>query len=521
MRATALPPLLVLALAGVCPAADVAPAPRPVAAPTRVTGPLDKMGRVDYEAALNEWLSKGVTPDTNANVLLVRALGPTPDGRDGLLDEYFRRLGVPRPPKDGDYFVGMFAYGWERLGLRGAELEALYDQEWRAARRPWKVEDFPSVAAWLKLNEKPLGLVVEATKRPEYYNPLVTRPGKNGEPGWLIGALMPTVAKCRDVAGALAARAMLRVGEGKFDEAWADLLACHRLGRLVSRGGTLIEWLTGVALQEIAAAADLAYLDAAKLTAEQARARLNDIQGLPPFRPVADIVDHGERCVGLNTLQMIRRSGRADLLGGAEEASPEDVKALESLDWAEMDRVFDGWYDREVRVMRVPDRAAREAGFDRLDQDRKAAVKASQQPLKPGPLAKLLGAPGVNAKTVSRAVGEALFGTLSPAVRRVGGSSDRAEQAGQNLRVAFALAAYLADEGRYPAKLADLAPKHLPEVPDDLFAGKPLVYRPGEKGYLLYSVGPNGKDDGGRVAGDDPPGDDVRVRMPPPPPKEN
>ena len=49
---------------------------------------------------------------------------------------------------------------------------------------------------------------------------------------------------------------------------------------------------------------------------------------------------------------------------------------------------------------------------------------------------------------------------------------------------------------------------------DDLFAGRPLVYRPSGAGYLLYSVGVNGKDEGGRWTDDDPPGDDLRVRMP-------
>ena len=37
---------------------------------TVVDGPLDADGYVDYEAALNERLGKGVTPETNANVLL-------------------------------------------------------------------------------------------------------------------------------------------------------------------------------------------------------------------------------------------------------------------------------------------------------------------------------------------------------------------------------------------------------------------------------------------------------------------
>ena len=46
--------------------------------------------------------------------------------------------------------------------------------------------------------------------------------------------------------------------------------------------------------------------------------------------------------------------------------------------------------------------------------------------------------------------------------------------------------------GRYPKELDALAPKYLAKLAADLFSGKPLIYRPGEKGYLLYSVGANG-----------------------------
>jgi hypothetical protein len=90
---------------------------------------------------------------------------------------------------------------------------------------------------------------------------------------------------------------------------------------------------------------------------------------------------------------------------------------------------------------------------------------------------------------------------------------DLIDQNFNNLTIAFALHAFKKDTGKYPPKLADLAPKYLPAIPDDLFSGKPLVYKPSDHGYLLYSVGPNGKDDGGR---DTPDSDDLVVRMPVP-----
>ena len=47
-----------------------------------------------------------------------------------------------------------------------------------------------------------------------------------------------------------------------------------------------------------------------------------------------------------------------------------------------------------------------------------------------------------------------------------------------------------------------------------MFSGKELVYKPNASGFLLYSIGVNGIDEGGRWAGDHPPGDDIAVRIP-------
>src|SRR2546422_117275 len=128
-----------------------------------------------------------------------------------------------------------------------------------------------------------------------------------------------------------------------------------------------------------------------------------------------------------------------------------------------------------------------------------------------GELAKIAGgAPEEKGK----AVGDILVSLLIPAVRKVQTASDRTEQIQRNLHVAFALAAYRTEHDAYPKKLEALAPKYLTKVPEDLFSGKALIYRPSADGYLVYSVGPNGRDEGGHWYDDDPPGDDPNVRMP-------
>src|ERR1700723_4578254 len=56
---------------------------------TYITAPLDKDGDVDYAAGLSELLGKGVTPESNANVLLIKAVGPGSGERPA---EYHKRL---------------------------------------------------------------------------------------------------------------------------------------------------------------------------------------------------------------------------------------------------------------------------------------------------------------------------------------------------------------------------------------------------------------------------------------------
>ena len=65
-------------------------------------------------------------------------------------------------------------------------------------------------------------------------------------------------------------------------------------------------------------------------------------------------------------------------------------------------------------------------------------------------------------------------------------------------RAGLACRLYKSRNGGYPERLEDLVPALLPEVPIDPFTGKPLVYRREGEGFIVYSLGSNEKDDGGR-----------------------
>jgi hypothetical protein len=482
---------------------------------TVVTGPLDKDGYIDYVTALNQRLSQGATPANNANVLIWKALGPRPEG-SAMPPEFFDWMGIEAPPERGNYYVDVYRY------LRGFVADdVLIEQSDEAASRPWTSKEYPHFAGWLKANEKPLALVVAGTKRSHYFSPLVAGRTIEG-PGPLIAALLPAVQRCRELAHTFCIRAMWHLGEGRHDAAWQDLLACHRLARHVGSGGTLIEGLVGIALDHIASAADLTFLAHAKRNARQLRDCLRDLQQLPPLLAMAERVGLTERFICLDMLTRTERSGLRSwepLLEDAQAAAadPKVQAILATLHWDPSLRTLNRWLDRLVDAMHVKDRPSRQKQLAQIDQELRT-LKAKLGDVTN--LRKLLldGKQSVAAR--NQLVGDALCVMLIPAVSRVQQASDRIEQVQRNLQLAFALAVYHREHGRYPEKLDALAPRYLAQVPQDLFSGRPLIYRPAAKGYLFYSVGVNGVDDQGRGYDDDPPGDDLSVRIPLPKPRE-
>jgi len=61
---------------------------------------------------------------------------------------------------------------------------------------------------------------------------------------------------------------------------------------------------------------------------------------------------------------------------------------------------------------------------------------------------------------------------------------------------------YRAEHDSYPPSLDDLVPNYIPELPEDPFSGESFEYTPTESSYLLYSVGPDMRDDGGSLLDD-------------------
>jgi hypothetical protein len=70
------------------------------------------------------------------------------------------------------------------------------------------------------------------------------------------------------------------------------------------------------------------------------------------------------------------------------------------------------------------------------------------------------------------------------------------------LTAELAARCYRSDQGRAPSSLEQLVPKYLQRVPLDPFnRGRPMIFLPQGTNWLLYSVGEDGVDDGGKRVG--------------------
>jgi hypothetical protein len=313
---------------------------------------------------------------------------------------------------------------------------------------------------------------------------------------------------------------MLRLDEGRMEEAWQDLLACHRLARLVGQAPTMIEALVANAFNGIACSGDAAVARHGNLTAEQARRFLADLRQLGPLPNMIDKIDVAERFQFLDSVTSMARDGPAalaDVDGSDDEDSWVETQlsqraANAAFDFDEMLRMANTHYDRLVEAGRMADRRKRAEAVDELSEQIEEEFDRSANL---GSLAKSFLRKGPR-KTMTEKIGQVLLAVMTPALSAALQSEDRAVMTFQMTEVALALAGYWADHGSYPETLEKLVPEYLEQVPLDLFAGDALRYQASGQDYLLYSVGPNREDEEGRTYDSEPPGDDIVIRTAPP-----
>lgn len=351
---------------------------------------------------------------------------------------------------------------------------------------PWTSQQYPPLAAWVADNQAPLDLLVAASNRPQFYSPWPAL--LHGEPSLGAGLPLDAIQVYREIARALPVRAMWHAGEGRPLEAWHDLLALHRLASFCA-GQTFVEYLVAIAMSDIACHDTVTFLCNPNLSADEARQILHDLTALPPFPPMADCVDHGERIVSLGMILEVATSGGGFTMLDDSPASSNLLNHV-TVDWNIVLTEMNYWFDQLTAALQIADPVARSAAVNAVF----ANIQTAQADAWAG--SRLMSSV-ISCRQRGRLVATSAVNFVTPALQSMIAADNRANTMRDLTRLAAALAVYRAEHAGYPEKLSHLVPEILATLPVDSYHGKPYSYTRTSDGYLLFSLGENGTDDGG------------------------
>ena len=483
-------------------------------ATTRILAPLKPDGHIDYIAALNQRFGEGVTPENNSVALLWQALGPNAVDA-AIREQYFKMLGVQAPSPNIDLLksleVGVSSPDSRQSGGRSGQSHAvmLIDQLITdGSERPWSAAEFPQLAAWFAANDASLELLLKGSLRPRYYSPLIST-DKRPNVASTATTFLPAVNVMRQAARVLVARGMLRIGTRQVEKAIQDSLACHRLARLAGQSPSVLESLVAISVDSFANRLDLSIAEQDGLTAEKSRQFSNALKGLAAMPDIGQKIDLMERFSVLDIIAVLdeKQTLKVSAIGQNGFRLADDFDLAKEVDRVDLNLVLrraNEWIDRSVQACRQPTVLGRKAACSDFNRSMKTMgdeLKAAEAHLN------AMGDDELSHWCADKLVASNYSGTALQITAK-----DRVLEQVDLVQVALALAAYRAEKKSNPAKLADLVPNYIDAIPNDMFSGQELHYARAETGYLLYSVGPNGIDDGGADCESDPNADDIAVR---------
>ena len=286
---------------------------------------------------------------------------------------------------------------------------------------------------------------------------------------------LPHLSKMRNCARLLARDALLKAREGKTDEALESVRAGLRIGNAFLDEPILTSQLVRIAIGSLMFTASQRILDEDDASPAILKRLLEELD-IAEGRAALARALQGERCFQIDMYEKVIKDPAllAQMgLPGARPYSPSSRKAFGIIyslgrPLFRRDEIFAlSIMRRMTDLSKLPYYKAK-ADLDKLEQD-------MQSP----PFYRLLST------------------MLLPSTR------SHLQEARNEVKIglaqlALALKIYKAEEGKYPDSLSELVPDILQELPQDPFTGKDFVYKREGEGFLVYSLGENETDEGGK-----------------------
>jgi hypothetical protein len=464
---------------------------------TYIDGPVNPDGTINYVAYLDGRYAEGVTPENNAAPLLLQACGPQ------MLPEKTRSQTLARLAIPAAYFDNTKPLiPWEKrhpttqpATRPDANAPGEGEDAENAPPPEPGVQDFgeallagkpahPELEGYLARNAPALELVRKASTRPRFYLPLIS----TSNPPYMYDVLVANMTSLLLAGDCLAARALLRAARNDPQGAWDDVLALHRLARLVDQLPLTPDQIIAAGMDRTAATVGIHLATRGCLPGGGTQKLLPKLSALRPIGNELEAFDRAERFFSLDQVMSLRR-----VAGGATTAPGVLPMSLDtSVDWNQLLRRVNALYDQAMAPMRLPRFQGRQAAKEAFDEH--TAQIAARRPSKAMLyIMRYGGRFYLEARTMLLAE---FLACMMPDTQTVFCQfMDSARMTHEIETLSVAIACFHDENGRWPGKLAELCPSLLKTIPADRFSPGPLHYQATDKGYLLYSVGMNLKDD--------------------------
>jgi len=373
------------------------------------------------------------------------------------LDRYYN---IPPDVENAAYTIeegSSFYEEWDKE--RSKPLPLIGRAELPARTQPLPEETKTLIAEYIADNNEALDLFHEAAEIENCRYPIDLSAG--------FATLMPNLGEIRNAVRLLGLDAILHAENGDGRSATRSTISAFGIARSLAREPVTISQLARAGCQSSAISAVEQLINRTELSDEQL---LELIESVRESERISDIscAFVGERCMGISFFRVPESAG-PDVIGGSGPLFRSVLALYKGVGLADADAVI---------------------YLDLLD----GYLKAAQLPLHE----RLEAVNAVDAKLQSTSKVHVMLHSIMPALSRIATIETRAIARLRASGVALAIQRYRLAGGALPGKLADLVPTYLQTVPKDPFDGDDLRYRKLDTGFVVYSIGEDLSDDGGK-----------------------
>lgn len=390
--------------------------------------------------------------------------------KDGILTTYKEMEKLYPALSPGENAAYVFQKAFDLCGLESEE----YNLEYPEPDSLWPKESRMIISGCLQRNKKALEILRLGTKIEKARYPMDFREG--------YAMLLPHLTHIRDAARLLFFEATLAADDGQSEKAVESLETFLCLARSLQAEPMTISLLVRIAIWSDAVQAYEHILTKAK-PGHVALDRLALYYERAEDLGSLDRALNMELCVALELFSKLREGNwealkYLDVSQENAEKMANGMKVYKELGDLDEDCLY--YLEMMHRMIQIARRPLEEQvqQMDMLDRE-------------------IMKTGASDSKKSARERNKILSFILLPALWSVGGKTLEHIAKLRLARIATAIEKYRLDKGKLPHNLAELFSLYLPKTLNDPYTGKAMLFQKASNGYIIYSTGPNMKDDNG------------------------